>query len=320
MQYRAGLNAAGRGLGDLVESLMGGDALAAKARRSHEKDLANAYYDTQRGRKAGFEADIAQDTHGARMRLGDHLAEIVPTLGLNPQAAPALSGMYRASGGNAGQLGDLVRHIQAGNYVNQAGQSYAGGNRDLANFQLRQGGETPYTPYAQNAQGSVLNEATGTVDQTNPIAQANLGELAAQIAEHEASAAKGAYRHGKYGVLDTRSGEVGPLPEGIRGASDEADYEYKPADANTLFRAAGAMFGGIYDPITGTFTGLDDATAQKVAMLAQLAEQALRTSGGSIGHHEAIAQAAARMGISLPRLPGQAPAAPLGNDPLGIRP
>ncbi|MCG8434057.1 MAG: hypothetical protein MJA83_08510, partial [Gammaproteobacteria bacterium] len=87
---------------------------------------------------------------------------------------------------------------------------------------------------------------------------------------------------------------------------------FKSADASEIRRQATQMFGGFYDPATGQFSGLDREKAAKVQALIEEAELIYREGG--VGHGEAIAQAARKLGINISNVRDLSL-----NDPLGLR-
>lgn len=258
MQYRAaGLGAFGQGLGDLAQSYMGRGALEAKARREHERELASAYRESQLGRKAGFEANIAGDEWAARQGLGENMAVLLEAAGhVDPRVGQALAGAYRASGGGAAALGDIYRDQMDLLRRNQAIQSFDAGDRTRGNVLLRAGSAETFTPFRQNERGSVIDEATGAIRQDSPMAQAALGVLAAEEAQRRAAAG-----------LSTRRGEIlaGRAPydlERLRAQTDLAKAQAGLAGSLTGTVGTGTVpltkkkRGELQDEITDLDTGL----------------------------------------------------------------
>jgi len=98
--------------------------------------------------------------------------------------------------------------------------------------------------------------------------------------------------------------------EGL-GSNDDG---MKSADSNAIARAIGNAFGGFYDPVNGTFTGINKDVATRALSIMARAEQIFaeaQASGKPIGHRTAADQAlreAQNAGV------GEA-----DNDPLGLR-
>ncbi len=68
----------------------------------------------------------------------------------------------------------------------------------------------------------------------------------------------------------------------------------KSADSNAIARAVGTAFGGFYDPVNGTFSGLDPDTATRALSIMGRAEEIwaeAQASGKPIGHRAAANQA-----------------------------
>lgn len=88
--------------------------------------------------------------------------------------------------------------------------------------------------------------------------------------------------------------------------------ESKAADANSIRAATAALYGGTYDPMSGTIAGLSKTAAAQALDVAAKAEQIFlkaKESGKPILHNEAVRQAAQAAGIQFPgqAAPGSAP-------------
>lgn len=92
----------------------------------------------------------------------------------------------------------------------------------------------------------------------------------------------------------------------------------KASDYNAVWSRVTALFGGVYDPMTGRVTGLDkDQTARAVA-IGQAAET-LYLNGRAKTPADAAAQAAQRFGVEMPaEPPAGAVGAPGSGLPQGI--
>lgn len=81
--------------------------------------------------------------------------------------------------------------------------------------------------------------------------------------------------------------------------------EYGAADNNAIGSEAAALFGGMYDPVTGNFQGLSRETAQQVTAIREEASQQYQRglqTGEPITHSVAVAQAARKLKINIPNL------------------
>jgi len=331
VNYGSGVRAFGGGLGDLAASMLGSEGIRQKAQRDQEQRLAQAYAHSMSGRKSAAEAGLLEDQLAALPGLGSAYTTQGESLGLGmtPEQGGAMATIARAGGGKQ-NWGDLAAGYWDRLRQGQALGSFDAGNRERANFELAMTGRTPVTPFEQSAQGSVLNTATGAVDQSNPLAGATLGNIAAQEAErltsagrHEATAERlttltpheQARLEAQAGYYNARAAKPGAGGGG----------SYKAADANAIYGKAAELYGGYYDPVTGQLRGLQENAAASVTQLGRIAEELYLEAaleGTPIGHLEAVSLAAERMGIELPRPPGTAPGAPLGPagaDPLGLR-
>jgi len=85
-----------------------------------------------------------------------------------------------------------------------------------------------------------------------------------------------------------------------RGKGAGKGTSMKAADSNSISRKAGNLFGGMYDPESGRFSGLKGTDAeQKVQAIIERAEE-LFVAGAT--HGAAVSKAAREMGIDIKKL------------------
>jgi len=189
MRFNLGVNHASKGLGDLVASFVGAPEVSAQARRRRETQIGRALLTQAQADKAQSETAINRDTLAARGGLGDSFARLLQSAGASPTLGVPAAGAFRASGGNAAQLGDLFSTVvNAGRQRSAIARSDAG-DPTGANIRLAASGRTPVTPFRQTTGGLVLNQATGAQDQSSPAAQATIGDIAARAAASLGTAA-----------------------------------------------------------------------------------------------------------------------------------
>jgi hypothetical protein len=102
----------------------------------------------------------------------------------------------------------------------------------------------------------------------------------------------------------------GPAFGSAHTPSGDDAFNFRAADASVFDRSAGQAFGGVYDPLTGQFSGLDKETAAKASRLSADAARLWREGQGSISHNEAFARA-----LSSQRKPAPAPKGARGAAP-----
>lgn len=234
------------GLGQLAFALAGGaDSLGQQAGQAETRRLSDLALNAARSRKLGTEADLGALRLNARRNLGASIGGS----GLFPKRDPnAIAGIINS--GTApdptGGLGNLAKL-----FLEQAVQ---GGMVDPTRAaQGRFAARGGPAPFVQNAAGSVLNVGAGSVDQTNPIAEATLGNIGAQVAQRNAAA----------GLDTARTGQVLPLAEALIGQRNAAA---------ALSDAKRTSPGGGATPLTATRTeqalvarGIPPEIAQGVA-------------------------------------------------------
>lgn len=79
----------------------------------------------------------------------------------------------------------------------------------------------------------------------------------------------------------------------------------KASDTNAIYREAASLYGGIFDPQTGQFSGLDKNGAQNALALSERASQLYQQ--GNVSHSQAVAQAAREFGIKVQDIGQRAP-------------
>lgn len=185
-----------------------------------------------------------------------------------------------------------------------------------ANFLLQAAGQRAYTPYKQTAGGLVIDAGTGGQVQDSPAAQATVGQTLANTALLEQ---RGSTEQSRAGAYDARAAseaerkrvlaaeadnlarglsKSGVAPKPVRGAGGKGGT-LKAADSNAVYSKAAALFGGLYDPMTGQFQGLDQNKAAKaIAISARAAE--LLAEDPSNNHSMAVSRAAREYKIDIP--------------------
>lgn len=98
------------------------------------------------------------------------------------------------------------------------------------------------------------------------------------------------------------------------GGDGDGKWSYKAADDNAMGNQATRLFGGVYDPSTGQFSGLDPEKAQKVQAVHSAATELYKAARGDITHAQAIREAAHRLRIAV-----EDPEDTRSTDPAGIR-
>lgn len=73
----------------------------------------------------------------------------------------------------------------------------------------------------------------------------------------------------------------------------------KAADSNAIDKATGELMGGTYHPVTGEFSGLNEAQQAERAAVSSRAEQIFMEGQGKVAHRQAVVQAAREMGVDI---------------------
>lgn len=186
MQY--GIKNLSHGAGALAQAMLGASGREGAAYAKELGMLQQGRSRAAQARKYDAEADLKSMQRDELAGLGETLGPLASNMGLGPENIGSLASVLRAGQGNAGQLAEAMRTFSDGTRTTGAVDAYRGGNTGLANFMLQAANRKAYTPYEQNAQGSVLDTGTGVVDQANPIAKGTIGHLMAQAADEYASA------------------------------------------------------------------------------------------------------------------------------------
>ena len=92
-------------------------------------------------------------------------------------------------------------------------------------------------------------------------------------------------------------------------------FEFKASDTNAIGTQVTRLFGGVYDPATGRFAGLDPQKANRAAAVHAAADELYAAGQGGVTHAQAVREAARRLRISI-----EDPNDSLINDPAGILP
>lgn len=106
----------------------------------------------------------------------------------------------------------------------------------------------------------------------------------------------------------------GPMREDKEG---EKSFSMKAADSNAISRYATELYGGMWDPMTQRFSGLNKDQAKDVAAISERAAKIYSANEGRIPHAEAVSRAARQMGIDIRDLTRERQEA--SDDPLNIR-
>ncbi len=187
MQY--GLQKLRSGASGLVNAMLGDGS--PQSHSAYGQELARLYKaDTYAAdaRKTTAEADLATSRLRALEGLEGSIGPVLQSYGVAADALPGYASLLRAGQGNASALVEALARGSAAQRASDAVGTYQGGNADLANFMLQAAGEKAYQPYQQSAQGSVLNQATGAVDQSSPLAMASIASERALAGERGAGA------------------------------------------------------------------------------------------------------------------------------------
>lgn len=99
------------------------------------------------------------------------------------------------------------------------------------------------------------------------------------------------------------------------GTGSGKGFTYKAADDNAIGKQATRLFGGLYDPTTGQFSGLDPSKAKKVQAVHASASELYAAGAGALTHAQAVREAAKRLRIAI-----EDPNDRDSTDPAGILP
>jgi hypothetical protein len=82
-------------------------------------------------------------------------------------------------------------------------------------------------------------------------------------------------------------GRKAPKPAGAQGKQ----FRFTASDTNAIYRQSAGLFGGLWDPVTNTVSGMDKETAARVQNIAAKASQIYREGAGDVDHATAVEQA-----------------------------
>ena len=94
-----------------------------------------------------------------------------------------------------------------------------------------------------------------------------------------------------------------------------AQFTFKASDSNAIGSQATRLFGGVYNPSTGQFSGLDPTKTRQVQAVQSAAEELYAAGQGRLTHAQAVREAARRLRITI-----EDPNDTLATDPAGILP
>lgn len=110
-----------------------------------------------------------------------------------------------------------------------------------------------------------------------------------------------------------RPGERRSTQERIQGR-----FRVKPSDAREIGRQIGQLFGGVYDPVSGKFAGLDRESASRAQAAQEEAERLYSKGGGRVTPGAAATEALRKLGVDIERLRGGRMGPPQAEDPLNL--
>jgi hypothetical protein len=86
------------------------------------------------------------------------------------------------------------------------------------------------------------------------------------------------------------------------GAGSDNGFAMKSSDSNSIRNASASLFGGMWDPQTGQYSGLNKEVNKEVAAVSAEAAKIYAANEGRIPHDQAVARAARKIGINIPQL------------------
>lgn len=95
---------------------------------------------------------------------------------------------------------------------------------------------------------------------------------------------------------------------GMQVPQEDKDFGgLKSSDTNAIHRQAASLYGGVYDPQTGEFRGLDAGSAKNALAISEQASRIYQEGRGRVSHSEAVSRAARQSGIDIGGAPTEAP-------------
>lgn len=92
-------------------------------------------------------------------------------------------------------------------------------------------------------------------------------------------------------------------------------WQTTAGDSNSIRGATAQLYGALWDPTTGKYSGLNRDQEKEVAAINEEASKIYNANQGRVPHAEAVARAARKKGIQIQNLTDD----PNNQDPLGLR-
>jgi hypothetical protein len=102
------------------------------------------------------------------------------------------------------------------------------------------------------------------------------------------------------------------MPSG--GGRGGKPWQVTSGDTGQLYKIAGSIYGGMWDPITEQYQGLNKTQSQEVMAIAEEASRIYAENEGRLPHAEAVARAQRKAGVNIKRLDQD----PNNRDPAGL--
>lgn len=99
------------------------------------------------------------------------------------------------------------------------------------------------------------------------------------------------------------------------GGSGSGGYKGMAAsDSNSIRNGVAGLYGGMWDPVTQKYIGIDRGVEKKIAGISAEAARIYDANKGRVPHDQAVMRAAQKMNIEIPDLQND----PQNEDPLGL--
>lgn len=154
-------------------------------------------------------------------------------------------------------------------------------NNDMQRLQLAKPGEIPteWNPQTQQFLSTISGNANGVLEKYGAFEQVP-------------------GMPGMYGQKSLKTGKYANVKSSKDLYGKDGSGGLKAADENAIYKQAGTLFGGRYDPISGTFAGLSRDKAMNAQAVAERGTQ-LFASGKAKTRTEAATRAARELGIEI---------------------
>ena len=83
------------------------------------------------------------------------------------------------------------------------------------------------------------------------------------------------------------------------GGGDGKPFQMKAADTNSIRAATRELYGSMWDPTTGRYSGLNKKQEQEVLAIQSEASRIYRANKGRVGHSEVVVRAARKLDIEI---------------------